>query len=139
MLIRINLEFFEKQKCPSIHFLFCQNFRYVSNVLPCLKTMELYEYLLLLSSFFSHIFYFIFSAPISFSLYFPICPSLLLFFLMFFLKPVSNIVEKFLLLNCVQHFAAPWIAACLDSLPFTISLRLLKLMSIESVMPSTRE
>ena len=30
----------------------------------------------------------------------------------------------------------PWTAACLSSLSFTISLSLLKLMSIESVMPS---
>ena len=33
-------------------------------------------------------------------------------------------------------FVIPWTAACLASLSFTISLNLLKLMSIESVMPS---
>ena len=39
-------------------------------------------------------------------------------------------------LSHVQHFATPWTAARQASLSFTISLRLLKLMSIESVMPS---
>ena len=38
--------------------------------------------------------------------------------------------------NCVQFFATPWTAACQSSLSFTISRSLLKLMSIESVMPS---
>ena len=37
------------------------------------------------------------------------------------------------LLSCVWHFATP---ACQASLSFTISLSLLRLMSIESVMPS---
>ena len=36
----------------------------------------------------------------------------------------------------VRLFATPWTAACQASLSFTISLSLLKLMSIESVMPS---
>ena len=39
-------------------------------------------------------------------------------------------------LSCVQLFATPWTAACQASLSFTISQDLLKLMSIESVMPS---
>ena len=39
-------------------------------------------------------------------------------------------------LSCVQLFATPWAAACQASLPFTISWSLLKLMSIESLMPS---
>ena len=43
-----------------------------------MKTIELYEDLLLLSSLF-HFFYFIFSVPISFSLCYPISPSLLFF------------------------------------------------------------
>ena len=38
------------------------------------------------------------------------------------------------LLSLVQHFATPWTAACPASLSFTI---LLKLMSVELVMPST--
>ena len=38
-------------------------------------------------------------------------------------------------LNCVQLFVTPWIASHQASLPFTISCSLLKLMSIESVMP----
>ena len=36
----------------------------------------------------------------------------------------------------IQLFATPWTAACQPSLSFTISRCLLKLMSIESVMPS---
>ena len=39
-------------------------------------------------------------------------------------------------LSCVQFFATPWTAALQASLSFTISQSLLKLMSIESVMPS---
>ena len=40
-------------------------------------------------------------------------------------------------LRCVQCSATPWTAACQASLSFTISQILLKLMSIESLMPST--
>ena len=40
------------------------------------------------------------------------------------------------LLSRVCFFAGPWTAACQASLPFTILWSLLKLMSIESVMPS---
>ena len=39
-------------------------------------------------------------------------------------------------LSRVQLFVTPWTAACQASLTFTISQSLLKLMSIESVMPS---
>ena len=39
------------------------------------------------------------------------------------------------LLSSVQLFATLWTAACQDSLSFTISLSLLKLISVESVMP----
>ena len=39
-------------------------------------------------------------------------------------------------LSRVQLFATPWTAACPASLSFTISQKLLKLMSTESVMPS---
>ena len=38
-------------------------------------------------------------------------------------------------LSCVRLFVTPWTAACQASLSFTISQSLLKLMSIESVMP----
>ena len=38
--------------------------------------------------------------------------------------------------SLVQLFANPWTAACQASLSFTITWSLLKLMSIESVMPS---
>ena len=40
-------------------------------------------------------------------------------------------------LSHVQFFVTPWTAACQASLSITNSWRLLKLMSIESVMPST--
>ena len=40
------------------------------------------------------------------------------------------------LLSCVQAFVIQWIAACQASLPFTSSQSLLKLMPIESVVPS---
>ena len=40
-------------------------------------------------------------------------------------------------LSCVELFAIPWTAAHQASLSFTISQSLLKLMSIESVMPSS--
>ena len=40
------------------------------------------------------------------------------------------------LLSHVQLLATPWTAACQASLSFTISWSLVKLMSIESVMPS---
>ena len=39
-------------------------------------------------------------------------------------------------LSCVQLFVIPWTIACQASLFFTISWTLLKLMSIESMMPS---
>ena len=87
MHIRIILEFFEKCKCPGdsvFFFFFCQSSSYVSNQQRCLKKSGLHEDRVLLSSLF-HFFYFIFRALVSFSLCFPICPSLL-FFWMFFLK-----------------------------------------------------
>ena len=37
----------------------------------------------------------------------------------------------------VQLFATPWTAACQASVSFTVSQSLLKLMSIESLMPSS--
>ena len=40
-------------------------------------------------------------------------------------------------LSCVRLFATPWIAACQASLSITNSWSLPKLMSIESVMPSS--
>ena len=95
MLIRITLEFFEKYKCPGIAFFFfpLQSSSCVSNEQPCLKTTRLCDDLLLFSSLF-RFFYFIVSAPISFSSCSPISPSLSLF--MFFLKPLTSTVEKLL-------------------------------------------
>ena len=46
--------------------------------------------------------------------------------------PLSSV----LLLCCVQFFATPWTPACQASLFITNSWSLVKLMSIESVMPS---
>ena len=44
-------------------------------------------------------------------------------------------VSSLQLLSCVQLFATPWTTACQPSLSIVNSLNLLKLMSIESVMP----
>ena len=54
------------------------------------------------------------------------------------MSPLSESVSPVIvqLLNCVQFIATPWTAACQTSLSFTIALSLLKLKSIESVMPS---
>ena len=46
----------------------------------------------------------------------------------------KNVVVHFL--SCASLFVTPWTAACQASLSFTISWSLLKLMSIELVMPS---
>ena len=40
------------------------------------------------------------------------------------------------LLSCVELLVTPWTAACQASLSFTVSWSLLRLMSIESVIPS---
>ena len=50
----------------------------------------------------------------------------------------STVAHHVLLISCsvVQLFVSPWTAAQLVSLSFTISWSLLKLMSIESMMPS---
>ena len=48
----------------------------------------------------------------------------------------SNSLLIFQLLSCVRLFAAPWTAAHQASLSITSSWSLLKLISIESVMPS---
>ena len=53
--------------------------------------------------------------------------------LSYFLCKLSFVVQ---LLSCVWPFVTTWTAACQVFLSFTISWRLLKLMSIESVMPS---
>ena len=49
----------------------------------------------------------------------------------------DTIAIVFQMLSHVQFFVTPWTAARHTSLSFTISLNLLKLMSIESVMPSS--
>ena len=49
-------------------------------------------------------------------------------------------ISLFVVVQSISHvwlFATPWATACQISLSFTISLSLLKLMSIESVMPSS--
>ena len=52
--------------------------------------------------------------------------------LLFF--PISS-VSSVQSLSCVRFFATPWTAACQTSLSITNSWSLLKLMSIESMMP----
>ena len=61
--------------------------------------------------------------------------------LIFLLKPIITIAALMgelvvQSLSSVWLFVTPWTAACQDTLSFTISWCLLKLMSIESVMPS---
>ena len=53
-------------------------------------------------------------------------------------SPLSHIFSSVQLLSCVQLFVTPWTAACQASLSITNSRSFLKLMSIESVMPSNR-
>ena len=48
----------------------------------------------------------------------------------------QQIVDAVQSLSCVRLFVTPWTAALQASLTFTISGSLLKLMSVESVMPS---
>ena len=48
-----------------------------------------------------------------------------------------SVLNSVQLLSCVQLFATPWTAACQASLSITNSQSLLKLISIESVMPSS--
>ena len=51
----------------------------------------------------------------------------------------SNLFSEIVVVQLLSHvrfFANPWTAACQAFLSFTISLSFLKLMSIESVMPS---
>ena len=50
------------------------------------------------------------------------------------LSIIVVVVVQFL--SCVQFFVTPWTSAHQSSLSFTISQSLLKLMSIESMMPS---
>ena len=49
-------------------------------------------------------------------------------------KEILEVVVQ--LISCAWLFATPWTVACQASLSFTISQGLLKLMSVESVMPS---
>ena len=90
-----SLKITNAQVLLSFFFFFCQSSKYVSNEQPCLKTTVLYEDLLHLTSLFLF-FYFIFRASISFSLFsnFSISSSFFLSFLMFFLKPLSSVVEQ---------------------------------------------
>ena len=52
------------------------------------------------------------------------------------LPPVRNKLAVVQSLNRARVFATPWTAACQASLPFTVSWSLLKLTSVESVVPS---
>ena len=51
----------------------------------------------------------------------------------FHLKMIAVVVQS---LSCVQLFATPWPVACQASLSFTVSWSWLRLMFIESMMPS---
>ena len=58
--------------------------------------------------------------------------------LIFWTMHIHSLIKFFIvqLLSCVQLFATPGIAACQASLSFSIAQSLLKLLSIELVMPS---
>ena len=62
--------------------------------------------------------------------------STVLFLILFRIKKRVTIYCLVQSLSHVRLFATPWTAACQASLTFTISQSLLKLMSIELVMPS---
>ena len=62
--------------------------------------------------------------------------ELLIHLYMDFFSPILNQFRSVQSLNCVRLFATPWTAARQASLSITNSWSLLKLMSIESVMPS---
>ena len=64
---------------------------------------------------------------------FPLILTILISTNLIFLQSMSFVV---LLLSCFWFFETPWTAACQASLSFTITQRLLKLISIQSVMPS---
>ena len=51
-------------------------------------------------------------------------------------QPIKKKISSVQSFSCVCLFATPWIAACQASLSITNSWSLLKLMSIESVMPA---
>ena len=51
-------------------------------------------------------------------------------------SPPRSVVVVVQLLSCFRLLATPWTTACQAPLPFTVSRSLLKLLSIESVMPS---
>ena len=99
MHIRIISECFEKYKCPGVTF-FLQSSRYVSNEQLYFKTTGLYDY------FYFYLVCFTFS--ISFSLCFPISPSL------FFFDVISQAFIKCSRKAFVQIYAA---AKSLQSCP----------------------
>ena len=55
------------------------------------------------------------------------------YILMIYIRIYTDILQS---LSCVQLFVTPWTAACQASLSITNSRSLLRLMSIELVMPS---
>ena len=63
--------------------------------------------------------------------------SINLVFYYYIFTSVNFLVAVVQLLSYVQLFVTPWTAACQASLSFTIFQSLLKLMSNESVMPSS--
>ena len=64
------------------------------------------------------------------------CPSPVVHFTFVGWSPFYRQFSSVQLLSRVQHFATPWTPAHQASLSITTSQSLLKLMSIESVMPS---
>ena len=69
-------------------------------------------------------------------LFSPICIIRYICILLIFATLILSNVQSVQSLSCVQLFATPWTAACQASQSIPSSQSLLKLMSIESVMPS---
>jgi len=95
--------------------------------------LEYFECYFLETSVFLQIFYLfvsVFECVVSINSF---CLFACVFFFFLILFPTSLVVE---LLSPVLLFVIPWTAACQACLYFTIFQSLLKLMSIESVMPS---
>ena len=65
-----------------------------------------------------------------------VCDTEHLFVFIIYQKSTGAVVFVVQSLSCVRLFVTPWTAAHQASLTFTSTLRLLRFMSVESVMPS---
>ena len=103
---------FLKNTNAHILLFFQQSSRYISNEQPCLKATGLYQDLLLLSSL-VYFFYFIFSAPISFTLCFSIFPSPLFDVLSQAFIKRSRKALAYILIICIIYIFRKFMNFCL--------------------------